>query len=159
MARLTSEQKEEIVAKWKAGRSQNYLAKEYNTSPATINKYCKGVEQENIEIVNSKVSVYTALDGKSEQEVNAIHQIADERTRHLLLFQNSALRNQRKADEMLDEADKLNDVESHSRITQRNKETVLGKDKTVELNNVNAQQNNKLTIEEISTHVSEMLPD
>jgi len=44
MARLTQDTKDRILADFHIGKSQNFLAKEYECSPATINKICKGVE-------------------------------------------------------------------------------------------------------------------
>jgi len=40
--------------------------------------------------------------------------------------------------------DDLNILETHSRITQRNKDTVLGKEPSTKIENTNAQQNNKV---------------
>lgn len=53
MAKLNDDLKNKILADWKAGISQNQLAKRYDVSPATINKLCKGIEQSNIEQSNS----------------------------------------------------------------------------------------------------------
>ena len=142
--KLTDKTKEQIIADYKAGISQNQLAKNYKLSPATINKLCKNIPQENIEIVNTLVNTAIAtnraLEGKSQIEVNSIERIVDEKTRHLLYFQNAALRNQKIADEMLEMSDKIADVEAHSRITARNKETIFGKEPQTIINNTNAQQ-------------------
>jgi len=43
MAKLTDEIKERIIADYNVGKSQNWLAKKYELSPATINKLCKGI--------------------------------------------------------------------------------------------------------------------
>lgn len=47
MAKLTDDLKQRIIADWKAGVSQNQLAKRYDVSPATINKLCKFVDGTN----------------------------------------------------------------------------------------------------------------
>ena len=91
-------------------------------------------------LVNTAIATNRALEGKSQIEVNSIERIVDERTRHLLYFQNAALRNQKIADEMLEMSDKIADVEAHSRITARNKETIFGKEPQTIINNTNAQQ-------------------
>ncbi|WP_103600341.1 glutamyl-tRNA amidotransferase [Campylobacter concisus] len=149
--KLTDKTKEQIIADYKAGISQNQLAKNYKLSPATINKLCKNIPQENVEIVNTLVNTAIAtnraLEGKSQIEVNSIERIVDERTRHLLYFQNAALRNQKIADEMLEMSDKIADVEAHSRITARNKETVLGREADTVINNANVQSEQKIIIE------------
>jgi DNA-binding CsgD family transcriptional regulator len=72
MARLSEKERDQILALWKAGKSQNSLALDFNVSPATINKLCKGVTQENLDIVNTQVAVIKAIAEKSEYEVNAI---------------------------------------------------------------------------------------
>ena len=41
---------------------------------------------------------------------------------------------------MLEMSDKIADVEAHSRITARNKETIFGKEPQTIINNTNAQQ-------------------
>ena len=144
MGKITDKIKEQIIADYKAGISQNQLAKNYKLSPATINKLCKNIPQENIEIVNTLVNTAIAtnraLEGKSQIEVNSIERIVDEKTRHLLYFQNAALRNQKIANEMLKTAKTIGDIEAHSRITARNKETILGKEPQTIINNTNAQQ-------------------
>lgn len=144
VGKITDKIKEQIIADYKAGISQNQLAKNYKLSPATINKLCKNIPQENIEIVNTLVNTAIAtnraLEGKSQIEVNSIERIVDEKTRHLLYFQNAALRNQKIANEMLKTAKTIGDIEAHSRITARNKETILGKEPQTIINNTNAQQ-------------------
>lgn len=75
---LKPDTKEKILAEWKAGYTQNRLAKEYEVSPATINKICKGIVQENLEIVNTQVAINRALEQKTEYEVNSIHSLSKE---------------------------------------------------------------------------------
>ena len=43
MAKLTDKIRERILADFNIGKSQNWLANEYELSPATINKICKGL--------------------------------------------------------------------------------------------------------------------
>ena len=148
MARLTSEQKEIILADWHTGQySQRKLAERHKVSSRTVNILVKVLIPKHKDKVNASVAINTALAFESKHEVNAVNREIDERTRHMILFQNSAIRNQLKADEMMEDAENINELNQHSQITQRNKETVLGKDKTVELNNTNAVQNNSLAIE------------
>ena len=145
MARLSSDTREKILADWKTGHySQNKLAKEYEVSPATINKICKDIKQENASIVNTQVALNVKLSDKSEYEVNSIHLAVEERTKHLIFFQNSALKNQKLANELVNESSKIYDLKAHADLTSKNKQTVLGKDIETEINinNTNAQQNN-----------------
>ena len=43
MAKLTDDLKDKILSDFHIGKSQNWLATNYNLSPATINKLCKGL--------------------------------------------------------------------------------------------------------------------
>ena len=110
MAKITNEIKEKILADWKVGVSQNQLAKNYNFSKATINKICKDVEQTNIELVNTKVSLTRALQEKSEQEVNSIEREVNDKLRRESLvygFQEKAIK---RAGDMLEGIDAAQDL-------------------------------------------------
>ncbi len=145
MAKLTDDIRQKILAEWKVGKTQNRLAKDFNVSPATVNKLCKGIAQTNIDLVNTQTLIDTDLASKSEYEVNAIRTEVDFRTRHLIYFQNSAMRNQELADVLLnDRGGKTGEdglsfimLDAHSKTTLRNKETVLGKqpDTAIQINN------------------------
>ena len=155
MARLTDDQRELILADFHTGQyTQQALGEKYNTSHVTIGKIVKGLEPKHKDKVTTISTMTAELHRESYKEVTAVTKAIDRRTQHILLFENSALENQRKANLAISkiEDEKINEknlysLDAHSKITQRNKETVLGKDKTVELNNVNTQQNNSLSIE------------
>ena len=152
MAKLTDAIREAILADWKVGISQNQLAKNYAVSKATINKLCKGVEQINIEIVNTKVSLTRALQEKSEQELNSIDREVNDKLRRENLVYGFQERAIKKAGEMLDGIEQPQDL----------KHLIDGVDKASitlgvsqrhapksDVNLTNAQQvnDNKLTIE------------
>ena len=63
----------------------------------------------------------------------------NEKTKHLEFFTNSALKNQSLANKHLSTETSLSDLESHSRITARNKDSVLGKDITTNITQQQAQ--------------------
>jgi DNA-binding MurR/RpiR family transcriptional regulator len=94
MARLPEKERQErdnkVIADWKAGVSQNQLAKRYGVSPATINKLCKGVEQTNVDIVNARIAIASELMNKSEYEVNSIDNEVNEALRYKSLIHNNA---------------------------------------------------------------------
>ena len=147
MPRLTDEKWEELESKYHTGQyTKLELSKLFNVSRAAINKRIGDVEPKFKDMVTSISAYKSELSKESYTQVTAVETEIEKRTKHILLFETSALKNQQKANKLLEEADKLNDVEAHSRITQRNKETVLGKDKTTEINNVNAQHNEEKTI-------------
>ena len=146
MARLTDETRAKILDEFHLGKSQNQLALEYEVSPATINKLCKGL----IPKYKDKVNAVSAIKSEVLQESKFLSECFDKevntRTQYLLLFQNSALKNQAKANELLELTEDMKDIESHSRLTKTNKETVLGKDPETVINNANIQENKNLEI-------------
>jgi DNA-binding MurR/RpiR family transcriptional regulator len=129
MARLTNSDRELILADFHTGHfSQRKLAEKYDVSTATINKMTKGIDPKHLEKVNAQVSINTALASQSKQEVNAFTSVVNDRTKHLIYFQNSALNGQQKANDLLDEVSDMKDILAYANITKTNKETVLGKD-------------------------------
>ena len=154
MARLTEASKKRLVADLETGAySVRELAKKYQVSNATIQKYKADMENQSEQIVNAGILYKTGLASiKEPEKVNAIVNAVDEKTQQLIYFQNSAMLNQEAIntglEEVIKEAKKnpleyianMPFLEAHSRSTQRNKETVLGKDPQVVNNNTNAQQ-------------------
>ena len=148
MAKITDEIRAKILDEFHLGKSQNWLANEYEVSPATINKICKGVTPKYKEKVNTVSAIQSEVLQESEYLSEYFDKEVNKRTQHLLLFQNSALRNQQKANEILDITDDIKDLEAHARITKTNKETVLGKDPDMIINNSNSLQNNNLSLDD-----------
>lgn len=149
MARLNEKQQKALIAELETGQySVRELAKKYNVSNATIQKYKEQKVNESEHIVNAGIAYKMGLSKIEEPEkVNAIVTAVDDKTKHLIYFQNSALLNQKKANEMLDSIDNIKDMESHARLTKNNKETVIGRDIDTIINNTNAQQNIDNTLE------------
>ena len=146
MAKITDEIRAKILDEFHLGKSQNWLANEYEVSPATINKICKGVTPKYKEKVNIVSSIKSEILQESKFLSECFDKEVNTRTQYLLLFQNSALKNQAKANELLELTEDMKDIESHSRLTKTNKETVLGKDPETVLNNANVQENKNLEI-------------
>lgn len=143
MARPTPEQWENLIADFHTGAfSKNELAEKYDLSHTAVNKKLKGIEPKHRDKVSTLISIKSELAHESFKEVSAVETIVTEKTKHLLLFQNSALKNQKKANELLELTDDMKDIESHARITKTNKETVLGKEIDTIINNTNATQVN-----------------
>lgn len=112
MAKLSNTDREKILADWKAGVSQNQLSKRYDVSPATINKLCKGIEQSNIDLVNTQISLLTALQGKSEYEVNSITSEVNTALRRANLVYGIQEKALQKAGIMLDQIDSPSDLKT-----------------------------------------------
>lgn len=144
MAKLNDDIKERILADWKAGVSQNELARRYKVSPATINKLCKGIVQSNLNLVNAKVAVVSALSQKSECEVNSIEAEVNTKVKHLKLINDNATKLADKLSKMADDIDSANDLKTLVEANDRLAITLKVADRhapKIELNNTNAQQN------------------
>lgn len=139
MARLTEEEKQKILADFHAGKSQNFIAKKYEVSPATINKLCKGIEPKHVEKVKALTRINLELSEESEYEVNAIHSEVEERTKHILFFNSAAVRNVREAMEL--PCSSQFEIKARAETILKGKEVVLGKtpDTAIQINN-EAQQ-------------------
>lgn len=148
MAKLTNDQWELARADYEIhGLSYAKLVEKYGISKGSISNRAKkeGWQQGKVEqIVQEKVSVLKDLNEVEQKveklaplEQKSIEQEVAERLAREKIFINSAMRNQRKADGMLGSAIELSDINTHSQITARNKETVLGKQPqtAVQINN------------------------
>lgn len=139
-----------IKADFKTGDfSVRKLADKYKVSVGFVAKHVKGMDKEFEEVVNAGVAYKSSLANLDEHSVNAVNDVVNERTKHLIYFQNSALRGQELANNVLhsvtnqyqnaseQEKEELTvkaimTAKEHSVITQRNKESVLGKDQEVQ---------------------------
>ena len=139
MARLDEKQKKRLLDDiLKGTETVRVLAKRYGVSNATIQKYKDSIDPESERLVQAGVAYRSSLAQiQDPDKVNAIVNAVDERTRHLVFFTNSALKNQQLANRKLTQDAPIADIEAHSRITARNKETVLGKspDTAIQVNN------------------------
>jgi hypothetical protein len=127
-----------LQAEWRTGEySQRDLAKKHSVSVGFVAKWTKGLEQDAKEAVTAGVLYKHTLASDNEHLVSAVSAAVDDRVRHLTFFTNSALKNQQLANKFLKESASLLDLDAHSRVTARNKETVLGKspDTAVQVNN------------------------
>lgn len=163
----TESQWEKAKAYYEAGMSLSQIKDKTNIARNTISQRAKREQWEhskNSEYIEAKIKVETQKGTILEQSgtvaLNIADDIALDRAKSITLFQNSALKNQAKANTLLESATKIHEIESHARITKMNKETVLGKEADTIINNTNAQQNNTtLTAEEISIAIAKGLPN
>lgn len=139
------------VEKWERTRAYfesgqytlSQISEKVGISKSKISERAKKEQWErgkNADYIEAKKTIAATKGNEKGMTVAILDEIADEKTKHLLYFQNAALRNQKIADEMLEMSDKIADVEAHSRITARNKETIFGKEPQTIINNTNAQQ-------------------
>ena len=149
----TESQWEKAKAYYEAGMTLSQIKDKTNIARNTISQRAKREQWEhskNSEYIEAKIKVEsqkgTILEQSGSVALNIADDIAFDKAKALSLFQDSALRNQKKANDMLDLTDDMKDVESHSRITKTNKETVLGKDPEMVINNANVQENKTIQI-------------
>lgn len=143
MARLTSEDKELILADFHTGQyTHRELAKKYKVSHVTVGKLVKGLSPKHKDKVTAQIAIATELSEESYQEVTAVTKAVEDGTKHLLFFQNSALKNQKFANAQISEDSELYDLKLHADITSKNKQSVLGRDADTQVNIQNNTQNN-----------------
>ena len=145
----TESQWEKAKAYYEAGMTLSQIKDKTGIARNTISQRAKREQWEhskNSEYIEAKIKVEsqkgTILEQSGAVALNIADDIAFNKAKALSLFQDSALRNQKKANDILVLADDMKDVESHARITKTNKETVLGKDPETVINNANVQENN-----------------
>ncbi|MCD8213395.1 MAG: hypothetical protein LUC34_05040, partial [Campylobacter sp.] len=103
------------------------ISRKVGISKSKISERAKREQWEqgkNADYIEAKKTIATKKGTQKGTIIQILDEIAEEATRNLIFFQNSAIKNQKKANEMLELAEDLADLEAHSRITARNKDTV-----------------------------------
>ncbi|RBQ30660.1 hypothetical protein CRU92_10830 [Arcobacter sp. FW59] len=81
MAKLTDDLKDKILSDFHIGKTQNWLATNYNLSPATINKLCKGLTPKYKDKVNTVISIKSDLSQESEYQAFTFDKEVNEQLR------------------------------------------------------------------------------
>jgi hypothetical protein len=102
MAKLTDDLKDKIISDFNIGKSQNWLATNYNLSPATINKLCKGLIPKYKDKVNDVISIKTELANESEYQAFTFDKEVNEQLRRKNLIFNATEKIIKKATELLE---------------------------------------------------------
>ena len=146
------------IEKWERARAyfesgQYTLAQINQRTGISISKISEKAKREkwekgkNADYIAAKTTIAEKKGKERENVISILDEIADEKTKHLLYFQNSAIKNQQKANELLESTDSLADLDAHSRITARNKETVLGKEPATQITNAQQTQIQQIVIQ------------
>ncbi len=146
------------IEKWERARAyfesgQYTLAQINQKTGISISKISEKAKREkwekgkNADYIAAKTTIAEKKGKERENVISVLDEIADEKTKHLLYFQNSAIKNQQKANELLESTDSLADLDAHSRITARNKETVLGKEPATQITNAQQTQIQQIVIQ------------
>jgi hypothetical protein len=160
MAQRAKYDKEKIVAEWRTGKySLRDLADRHKISRGTIHNLVAGIGQDIGQLVDKQVEINQQLAGMNRQEVDVFRDEVDERQKYHQFFTNQAVRNVESAMRKLDDEVEVTLFEHKAlaEVIQKGKETVLGKDAAVVVNNTNtnAQQNN--VIEQTADQVRGMI--
>ena len=88
MARLTQDTRDKILADFHIGKSQNWLAKNYECSPATVNKLCKGVIPKFKDKVNTVATIQSELMSESEYQSECFNKEVNDLVKHKGIITN-----------------------------------------------------------------------
>lgn len=162
MARLTEEKREQILSDYHIGKSQNFLAKKYEVSPATINKLCKGLKPKYKEKVNTVASIKKELYEESEYQSECFEKEVNRLTKDKELIHKMTKLNLKDLSEKYDDGLPTTSDNKNAQDTIDRASVTLGVNPRfapkTEITNTNTTQNN-LTAVEISKAVADGLPD
>lgn len=150
MARLTDEDRENILADWHTGQfTQSQLGRKYKTTHVTIGKITKDIEPKFKDLVTTQIAIDTQLAGESYKEVTAVREIVTEKTKHLQFLHNITIKN---VSTMAEKIDKNMTIYDHKTV----QDTVHKAGQTLgvieqfapkmEVTNMNAQQNKETKV-------------
>lgn len=125
-----------VIADWRTGEySYSELAAKHKISKAKVGQLCKGVGQDLKTIVDAGVQFKSGLAEQDRRIVDAVNEVVDERTKHLIFFTNAAIQNVKEAMEVPCEGQQ--DFKYRAETIIKSKETVLGKqpDTAIQINN------------------------
>ena len=132
-----------IIADWRTGEyTVRDLTSRYKVSVGFIAKHTKGVEQDTAQTVNKLVQAKQELANLDEHSVHAVHEVVDERTKHIQFFNNVTVKNIQAMSGKLDETLSIVEHKHAQEAIAKAKETVLGKEANTQVN----IQNNTTTI-------------
>lgn len=90
MAKLSDQDKKNLIADWKTGRySQRDLVEKYGVSKGTVGNLTKGIEQKNGHIVDAQITILTAKAILPPEEMGAIMLTAQEEIYNQNLITNA----------------------------------------------------------------------
>jgi len=124
-----------IVGQWRTGAySIRDLARKHEVSVGFIAKHTTKVEKDGLAVVNAGVQYKQGLAENDEHFVNAVNDVVDERTRHIVFFNHAAIKNVSEA--MAAKCENQSDYRTRAETISKGRETVLGKasDTAVQVN-------------------------
>ncbi len=125
-----------IVGQWRTGAySIRDLARKHEVSVGFIAKHTTKIEKDGLAVVNAGVQYKQGLAENDEHFVNAVNDVVDERTRHIVFFNHAAIKNVSEA--MMAKCENQNDYKARADTISKGRADVLGKtpDTAVQINN------------------------
>jgi hypothetical protein len=111
MAKLSEQDKKNLIADWKTGRySQRDLVNKYGASKGTVGNLTKGIEQKNGHVVDAQITILTAKDILPPEEMGAIMLVAQEEIYNKFLITNATQLNLVRVTEHLSNNKKLEKI-------------------------------------------------
>lgn len=128
----------QLRAEFDVGASQGELARRFQISKSTVNKYCKGRVPKNAKVVDTLVEIEQHLKAQDPIAVREVRYEVDRRLRDMEFFRESSLLIAAKAVEM-SKAERVSmfDLEKAQNIIGKGKENIYGKapDTAIQINN------------------------
>ncbi len=119
-----------IIVDWRLGRlSQRDIAEKHKVSKGSVNKLCKGLEQDCADIVTAGVEYNQLLAQYDERMITAIMSEVDVQTRYIRFFNDAAIANVQSA--MATPCERQSDFKARADTILKGRGTVLGKATTV----------------------------
>ena len=137
---LNDDKVSRIVADWRTGAfSQQDLADKHKVSKGSVNKLCKGVEQDMTAIVTAGIQYQSGLSAQDDRIVTAVTAVVDEAASRMEWINKAALKNAQEA--MKASCASQQDYKNRADTVLKTKETLFGRTPNTIISNTNAQQN------------------
>lgn len=143
MAKTTPADWEKAKALFEAGKSLSEINAETGIDRATVSKRAKkdgwekGIYQQ---LILDGSRVKAEISTLSSTVLNVVEKEIEERTKHIQFFTNAAIKNVQES--MSLQCVDQSEFKARADTILKGKETVLGKESAMVINNTNAQQNN-----------------
>ena len=143
---------------YEAGLSLAKIKDKTGIDRSAISKKAKSQQWQqgkNADYIEAKEIIAIKKSTENQQSLICADEVADERTKHIMLFNNATLRNQSLINKVQDQIEEdikdqptmaagyINHINTASQVTARNRESILGKNPETQ---VNIQNNTQVTL-------------
>jgi hypothetical protein len=138
---LDQELIEDILIDWRLGQlSQDQIAKKWGVSKGSVNKVCKGIEQDAAGIVTAGIQYQQALHAHDDRIVTAVESVVTEVSKRIEWLNKASLKNVQEA--MAQRCENQNDYRARADTISKAKDVVIGKtpETAIQINNSSAPQ-------------------